>query len=225
MRSFRPCKQTISAIYRVGVPSIIMQSIGSVTTFGMNKILLMFSSTAATVYGVYFKLQSFIFMPVFGMNNGMIPIIAYNYGAGHKKRITDTIRMSILIAIGIMVIGLIIFQTIPGFLMKALFNASEHMLSIGEPALRIISLSFLFAGFCIVAGSVFQALGKAVFSMIVSIMRQLFVLVPAAYILASIGGLHAVWWSFPIAEVISLIISVLFLISINRTVIQKIPEE
>ena len=225
MRSFRPCKQTISAIYRVGVPSIIMQSIGSITTFGMNKILLMFSSTAATVYGVYFKLQSFIFMPVFGMNNGMIPIIAYNYGAGHKKRITDTIRMSILIAIGIMIIGLIIFQTIPGFLMKALFNASEHMLSIGEPALRIISLSFLFAGFCIVAGSVFQALGKAVFSMIVSIMRQLFVLVPAAYILASIGGLHAVWWSFPIAEVISLIISAIFLISINRTVIQKIPEE
>ena len=155
----------------------------------------------------------------------MIPIIAYNYGAGHKKRITDTIRMSILIAIGIMVIGLIIFQTIPGFLMKALFNASEHMLSIGEPALRIISLSFLFAGFCIVAGSVFQALGKAVFSMIVSIMRQLCALIPAAYILAKFGGLSVVWWALPIAEVISLIFSLSFLVVVNRSIIQKIPEE
>ena len=216
IRSFRPCKQTISAIYRVGVPSIIMQSIGSITTFGMNKILLMFSSTAATVYGVYFKLQSFIFMPVFGMNNGMIPIIAYNYGAGHKKRITDTIRMSILIAIGIMVIGLIIFQTIPGFLMKALFNASEHMLSIGEPALRIISLSFLFAGFCIVAGSVFQALGNGVYSLLVSAARQLFVILPVAFIFAKLFGLHMVWWAIPIAEIVSVILSALLLKRIYR---------
>ena len=216
MRSFRPCKQTISAIYRVGVPSIIMQSIGSITTFGMNKILLMFSSTAATVYGVYFKLQSFIFMPVFGMNNGMIPIIAYNYGAGHKKRITDTIRMSILIAIGIMIIGLIIFQTIPGFLMKALFNASEHMLSIGEPALRIISLSFLFAGFCIVAGSVFQALGNGVYSLLVSAARQLFVILPVAFIFAKLFGLHMVWWAIPIAEIVSVILSALLLKRIYR---------
>ena len=204
MRSFRPCKQTISAIYRVGVPSIIMQSIGSITTFGMNKILLMFSSTAATVYGVYFKLQSFIFMPVFGMNNGMIPIIAYNYGAGHKKRITDTIRMSIL------------FQTIPGFLMKALFNASEHMLSIGEPALRIISLSFLFAGFCIVAGSVFQALGNGVYSLLVSAARQLFVILPVAFIFAKLFGLHMVWWAIPIAEIVSVILSALLLKRIYR---------
>ena len=206
----------VKNIYSVGFPSIIMASVGSVMTFGMNKILLMFSSTAATVYGVYFKLQSFIFMPVFGMNNGMIPIIAYNYGAGHKKRITDTIRMSILIAIGIMVIGLIIFQTIPGFLMKALFNASEHMLSIGEPALRIISLSFLFAGFCIVAGSVFQALGNGVYSLLVSAARQLFVILPVAFIFAKLFGLHMVWWAIPIAEIVSVILSALLLKRIYR---------
>lgn len=216
LKGFRPHAKTIAIIYEVGIPSIIMQAIGSVMTFGMNKILLMFSSTAATVYGVYFKLQSFIFMPVFGMNNGMIPIIAYNYGAGHKKRITDTIRMSILIAIGIMVIGLIIFQTIPGFLMKALFNASEHMLSIGEPALRIISLSFLFAGFCIVAGSVFQALGNGVYSLLVSAARQLFVILPVAFIFAKLFGLHMVWWAIPIAEIVSVILSALLLKRIYR---------
>ena len=160
MRHFRPHKRTISVIYKVGIPSIIMQSIGSVMTFGMNKILLMFSSTAAAVFGVYFKLQSFIFMPIFGLNNGMIPIIAYNYGARNKERIKQTATLSIIMAIGIMLVGLIIFQTCPRFLLATLFDASDHMLEIGVPALRIISLSFLFAGFCIIAGSVFQALGK-----------------------------------------------------------------
>ncbi len=184
MRHFRPHKRTISVIYKVGIPSIIMQSIGSVMTFGMNKILLMFSSTAAAVFGVYFKLQRFIFMPIFGLNNGMIPIIAYNYGARNKERIKQTATLSIIMAIGIMLVGLIIFQTCPRFLLATLFDASDHMLEIGVPALRIISLSFLFAGFCIIAGSVFQALGNGVYSLIVSVARQLLVILPVAYLFA-----------------------------------------
>lgn len=224
MRSFRPCKQTISTIYRVGVPSIIMQSIGSVTTFGMNKILLMFSSTAATVYGVYFKLQSFIFMPVFGLNNGMIPIIAYNYGAKRKKRITETIRLSILIAVIIMIIGLILFQTIPGVLLHNLFNASEHMLEIGVPALKTISLSFLFAGFCIICGSVFQALGNGVYSLLVSATRQLFVILPVAFTFAKLFGLHMVWWAIPFAEIFSVVLSALLLKRIYRLKVKPLSE-
>ena len=159
MKGFRPNKKVILTIYQVGLPSIVMQSIGSVMVFGMNKILLMFSSTAAAVFGVYFKLQSFIFMPVFGLNNGMIPIIAYNYGAKNKKRIMATMNLSIALAVGIMAVGLAIFQIFPAQLL-GFFDASEHMLEIGVPALRIISLSFLFAGYCIIVGSVFQALGN-----------------------------------------------------------------
>ena len=180
LRGFRPHMRTIAVIYEVGIPSIIMQAIGSVMTFGMNKILLIFSSTAAAVFGVYFKLQSFIFMPVFGLNNGMIPIIAFNYGARNKDRIIQTIKLSIIIAVSIMLFGLAIFQTLPGFLLRNLFDASENMLKIGVPALRIISLSFLFAGYCIIVGSVFQALGNAVYSLIVSAARQLFVILPVA---------------------------------------------
>lgn len=216
MKHFRPHKHTISVIYKVGVPSIIMQSIGSVMTFGMNKILLMFSSTAAAVFGIYFKLQSFIFMPIFGLNNGMIPIIAYNYGAKNKERIKQTVKLSILMAIVIMIIGLIIFQTCPQFFLATLFDASAHMLEIGVPALRIISLSFLFAGFCIIAGSVFQALGNGVYSLIVSVARQLLVILPVAYIFAKVFGLSMIWWSIPIAETVSLILSALLLKRIYR---------
>lgn len=210
MKNFRPNGRVIGEIYKVGVPSIIMQSIGSVMTFGMNKILLMFSSTAAAVFGVYFKLQSFIFMPIFGLNNGMIPIIAYNYGARHKKRIMQTIRLSISIAVVIMIIGLVIFQ-LGTEEMLMLFDASDHMLEIGIPALRIISLSFIFAGFCIIASSVFQALGNGVYSLVVSAARQLLVILPVAYAFATIFGLHMVWWAIPIAEVICLFLSVFFL--------------
>ena len=216
MRHFHPHKRTISVIYKVGIPSIIMQSIGSVMTFGMNKILLMFSSTAAAVFGVYFKLQSFIFMPIFGLNNGMIPIIAYNYGARNKERIKQTTKLSIIMAIGIMFIGLIIFQTCPRFLLATLFDASDHMLEIGVPALRIISLSFLFAGFCIIAGSVFQALGNGVYSLIVSVARQLLVILPVAYLFAKVFGLSMVWWSIPIAEIVSLTLSAVLLKRIYR---------
>ncbi|MCI9339973.1 MAG: MATE family efflux transporter [Dorea sp.] len=216
LRGFRPHLRTIAVIYEVGVPSIIMQAIGSVMTFGMNKILLMFSSTAAAVFGVYFKLQSFIFMPVFGLNNGMIPIIAFNYGARDRKRIVQTMKLSILIAIIIMMFGLAVFQFMPGFLLANLFDASENMLAIGVPALRIISLSFLFAGYCIIIGSVFQALGNAVYSLIVSAARQLIVILPAAYTFARVFGLDMVWWSIPIAEIVSLTLSTILLKRIYR---------
>ena len=220
---FRLDFHIIGTIYAVGIPTIIMQSIGSVMTYCMNRILIEFSSTATAVFGVYFKLQSFFFMPVFGLNNGITPIIAYNYGAGQRKRMLKTIKLSMLVAFCLTFIGFLCFEGIPQILLS-LFNASDEMLTIGVPALRIIGIHYLIAWFCIIAGTVFQALGKAIYSMIVSIMRQLFVLVPAAYILASIGGLHAVWWAFPIAEIISLIVSEAFLVVINRTIIQKITE-
>lgn len=216
MKHFRPHKKTISVIYQVGIPSIIMQAIGSIMTFGMNKILLLFSSTAAAVFGIYFKLQSFIFMPVFGLNNGMIPIIAYNYGAKNKKRIMQTIKLSICIAVGIMAVGLIIFQTCSEFFFRTLFDASDNMVAIGVPALRIISLSFLFAGYCIIASSVFQSLGNGMYSLIVSAARQLIVILPVAYLFARIFGLHMVWWSIPIAEIVSLFLSTLLLKRIYR---------
>ncbi len=206
MKGFVPEKRIIGIIYAVGLPSIVMQSIASVMTYGMNKILGTFSSTAITVFGVYFKLQSFIFMPVFGLNNGMIPIIAYNYGARNRKRIMDTARLSILIAVAIMLLGLAAFQLFPAQLLL-LFDASDHMLEVGIPALRLISLSFLFAGYCIIVGSVFQALGNGVYSLIVSVARQLLCILPAAWIFARMWGLHAVWYSFPLSEIISVILS------------------
>ena len=220
---FRLDFHIISTIYAVGIPTIIMQSIGSVMTYCMNRILIEFSSTATAVFGVYFKLQSFFFMPVFGLNNGITPIIAYNYGAGQRKRMLKTIKLSMLVAFFLTFIGFLCFEGIPQILLS-LFNASDEMLTIGVPALRIIGIHYLIAWFCIVSGTVFQALGKAFFSMIVSIMRQLFVLIPAAYILAKLGGLHVVWWSFPIAEVISLMVSSFFLVRINRTIISRVPE-
>ena len=188
MKGFKPCKKTIGAVYKIGVPSIIMQSINSVTTFAMNNILLMFNSTAATVFGVYFKLQSFVFMPVFGLTNGMIPIVAYNYGARNKKRIKDTLKLSIGIAVGIMLVGVIIFQTAPTTLLR-MFDASELMIEIGVPALRIISLSFIFAGYSIICSAVFQALGNGVYSLIISVARQIVVIIPVAFIFAKLFGL------------------------------------
>ena len=182
----------------------------------------MFSSTAAAVFGVYFKLQSFVFMPVFGLNNGMIPIIAYNYGAQNKKRITRTIKLSIIIAVSIMIVGLIVFQVAPGFLLRNLFDASDRMLEIGIPALRIISLSFVFAGYSIVASSVFQALGNGVYSLIVSAARQLFVILPLAYIFSITFGLHMIWWAIPIAEIVSLILCTVLLFRIYRLKIKPI---
>lgn len=206
MKGFRPHMPTIKRIYQVGIPSIIMQSIGSVMVFGINKILMMFTSTAVSVFGVYFKLQSFIFMPVFGLNNGMVPIIAYNYGAREKKRIMQTAWLSIGAAVTIMLAGLAIFHIFTEELL-GIFEASLDMLAIGVPALKIISLSFSFAGYGIVVGSVFQALGNGVYSLMVSVARQLLVILPVAFVLARVGGLAAVWWAFPIAEIVAVIMS------------------
>ena len=223
LKGFTPDPQIIGHIYAIGIPSIIMQSIGSIMTYCMNRILITFSSTATAVFGVYFKLQSFFFMPVFGLNNGITPIIAYNYGAKQRKRMIKTIKLSLLVSFCLTFIGFLSFEGIPQVLL-GMFNASEDMLIIGVPALRIIGIHYLIAWFCIIIGTVFQALGKAVFSMIVSIMRQLVALIPAAYILAKIGGLHAVWWSFPIAELISLAVTLFFFVKIYRSIISKIPE-
>lgn len=218
MKGFRPDRQIIAQIYRVGVPSIIMQSIASVMTYGMNLILMAFTSTATAVFGIYFKLQSFIFMPVFGLNNGMIPIIAYNYGANRKERVMRTIRYSVLYAMGIMAAGTLIFHIFPAQLL-VMFEASETMMQIGVSALRIISVSFVIAGYCIVCGSVFQALGNGMYSLMVSIARQLFVLLPVAFLLSRMGNVNYVWWAFPIAEIASLIMSTIFLVRIYKKVI------
>lgn len=215
MKGFRPNGRIIKTIYSVGVPSIIMQAIGSVMTFGMNKILIQFTATATAVFGVYFKLQSFIFMPIFGLNNGMVPIVAYNYGARRKQRMIQTIRLSIITAVLIMLVGLALFMLLPQQLL-GMFNASEDMLAIGIPALRTICLSFIFAGFCIIVGSVFQALGNGVYSLIISVCRQLLVILPVAALLAKVGGLHAVWWAIPIAEIVSVLMSSFFFRKIYR---------
>lgn len=210
MLKFKPNGRAIKNIYQIGIPSIIMQSIGSVMTFGMNKILLVFSSTAAAVFGIYFKLQSFIFMPVFGLTNGMIPIVAYNYGAKNKKRIMQTLKLSVTIAVSIMIVGLLLFQFMPANLLS-LFDASEHMLEIGIPALQTISFSFIFAGFCIVASSMYQALGNGVYSLLMSVGRQLVILLPVAFLFAKFIGLNAVWWAFPISELASTGLCIVFL--------------
>jgi len=221
IKGFRPDGYIIGQIYRVGVPSIVMQSIGSVMTYGMNLILMSFTSTATAVLGVYFKLQSFIFMPVFGLTNGMIPIVAYNYGANSRKRVIQTIKYSVVYAMSIMVVGTIIFQCFPQPLLY-LFKASGTMVEIGVPALRTISLGFIVAGYCIVCGSVFQALGNGVYSLLISVARQLVVLLPVAFLLARLGNVNYVWFSFPIAEFASLIMSTFFLLRINKKIISRL---
>lgn len=224
LRGFRPDAEIIGGIYKVGVPSIIMQSIGSVMTYGFNMILKDFSSTAVAVFGAYFKLQSFFFMPVFGLNNGIIPIVAYNYGARKKKRMITTIKWGYLVALGFMLAGFAVFMLIPDKMLY-LFNPTKEMLAIGVPALRIISVSFLLAWFSIVTGSCFQALGNGMYSLYVSVARQLVALLPAAYILARIGGLSAIWWSFPIAEVVGCTISAVCLGLTFRKVVGLLPDE
>ena len=201
-KGFKPSGRIIKRIYSVGIPSIIMQSIGSIMVYGMNKILMEFNSTAAAVFGVYFKLQSFVFMPIFGLNNGMVPIVAYNFGAQKIDRLIKTVKLSAVYAISIMFIGLGVFHLIPDKLLL-LFDASELMLEMGQPALRIISLHFILAGFSIIGGSMFQALGNAIFSMITSICRQLIILLPVAYFLSKTGNVDNVWWAFPIAELMA----------------------
>lgn len=223
LRAIRPDGKIIGEIYRVAVPSILMQGIGSVMYYGMNLILIPFTSTASAVFGVYFKLQSFVLMPIFGLNNAMVPLLAFNYGAGKRTRMLQTIKCSVLYAVAIMLFGLAVFQLFPDKLLL-LFAASDDMLKIGVPALRIMCLSYVFAGYCIVVGSVFQSLGNGMYSLWVSVLRQMVVLLPVAYLLARFGGLHLVWWSFPIAEIISVAVSTLFLIRIYRKRIALVPD-
>ena len=227
LKGFRPNGDIISRIYAVGVPSIIMSSIGSVMVFGMNKLLIAFTTTDTAVFGVYFKLQSFIFMPVFGLNNGMVPIVAYNYGARRPDRIKHTIKLSVIYAVSIMFIGLLVFQFAPQVMLdlfRSQEDSSSNMLTIGVPALRIISLSFLFAGYAIVCSSVFQALGHGVLSLIVSVVRQLLVLLPVAFLLSRLGELSLVWWAFPIAELFSLGLSTVFLMRVFRKEIAPLSQ-
>lgn len=199
-------------IYKVGFPSILMQSVGSVMNFFLNRILISFTTTATAVFGAYFKLQSFIFMPVFGLNSGMVPIIAYNYGARRPDRVKKTIKLSLFTALSVMACGFIVFESVPGLLL-GFFNASEQMLEIGIPALRIIAINFMLAGFCIISISVFQAIGNPSHSFIVSVCRQLVVLIPSAWLLSKTGNLNLVWLAFPLAELVSVLMCAFFLIN------------
>lgn len=223
---FSPAAEVVKKIYIVAVPSILMMSIGSIMTFMMNKILGSFdpaalADTAQAVFGSYFKLQSFFFMPVFGLNNGIIPVLAYNLGARKKDRITGSLKFAVKLAVAIMLIGMLCFELIPATLLR-IFDASDYMIQIGQPALRIIAFHFPLAAISIVLGSVFQAFSKSFYSLIVSVMRQLVVLIPAAWLLSKTGNVANVWWSFPIAEIISLIVTILCFKHISKTVIEKL---
>ena len=209
IRLLRPHRESLLQILAIGVPSVLMVSIGSIMTFCVNKILIAFTSTAVAVFGVYFKLQSFVFMPVFGLNNGLVPIVAYNYGARKRERMEGVIRLAFRTAVCIMIVGFLIFQLMPEQLLL-LFGASSDMLGIGVPALRIISISFLAAGICVVAGSICQALGRGLYSLLISFGRQIVVLVPAAFLLSRLGVLNLVWLAWPIAEVASILLSLFF---------------
>lgn len=229
-KKFRPDGRVIGQIYKIGVPSILMVAIGSVMTFCMNKILISYTpgkETSATVYGAFFKLNSFICMPIFGLNNGIVPIIAYNYGARKRDRMLKTIKLSTVYAEMFSILGAVLFLTIPHILLR-FFSASPEMLEIGIPALRIIGSSFILAGICIALGASFQALGKSFFSMLVSLIRQLLVLTPVAYFLArygmQIGNPNLVWWAYPVAEFFSLAVSIICFIYLYKTVISKIEK-
>ena len=227
-KKFGPDISAIKTILSVGIPSMIMQAIGSVMTFTFNRILIWFSSTAVAVFGIYFKINSIVFMPVFGLNNGMVPIVAYNYGAQNRNRMMRTVKLSIIYAVLLMALGTVLIEIIPHKILM-LFSASDTMLAIGVPALRIICVCFPFAGCAIVLSSLFQALGHGVYSMIVSLVRQLFVLIPSAFILACIGkamgnNVSYVWWSFLIAEGFAISMSILFYKRLYKKEIASIPE-
>ena len=227
-KGLRPDKDIIKGIYSVGLPSIIMQSVGSVMVFGMNKILLGFTDTATAVFGIYFKLQSFIFMPILGLHSGVIPIVAYNYGARKPVRIMKTYKLAIGYAVAIMCVGVVIFQSIPELLLSLFTEAdgsAEELIAVGVPALRTISFHFPVAAYCIMTGAMFQALGHGVLSLINSVIRQLVILLPAAFILSVIGGLDAIWFSFLFAEVGSLIVSTLFIARVYKGQIKPLYGE
>lgn len=221
-KGFKPNLAIIKEIYSVAFPTIVMQSIGSVMLVGMNKILAVFSTAAVNVFGLYFKLQSFVFMPIFGLTNGLVPIVAFNYGAKKKDRMIEATKLSAIYSFFIMILGTTIFQTLPDKLLL-LFDASEELLSIGVPALRIISISFIFAGLSIILSCVFQAVGNAVFSLIISIVRQLIVILPVAYIMAKFIGLNYVWFAFPISEGVSTLMTIFMYKHIYDNQIKTLP--
>jgi putative MATE family efflux protein len=222
IRSFRPSWHTIKNIYRVGLPSIVMQSIGSVMVSGMNLILKGFGTTPVAVFNVYFKLQSFVFMPVIGLNNGMVPIIAFNYGAQNRRRIEKTVRLATIVAFCIMTVGTLIFWILPTPLLR-LFDAQEGMLAVGIPALRTISLSFPLAAICIMFSGSFQALGQGLYSLMMSVVRQLVFLLPLAWVLSRIGGLSALWFCFPLAELVCIACAVYLFARVRRKTLSALP--
>lgn len=222
-KGFKPDIRMIGTIYSVGIPSIIMQAIGSVMNYLMNQILLGFSDTAAAVFGAYFKLQSFFFMPVFGLNGGLVPIIAFNFGAGKRSRMIKAVKLGVIYAEIIFIIGVLVFEFLPEPLLL-IFKASPEMLAMGTKALRIIAIHFPVAAYCIIVGTLFQALGHGMCSMWVSITRQLLVLIPAAYLLSKLGNVDYVWFAFPIAEVASFIISTIFLIYVYNKTVKKVAD-
>ena len=220
-KGFKPQSKIIIDIYKVGIPSILLGSIGSVLTYLLNLILGAFSTVAIAVYGVYFKLQSFVFMPVFGLNNGIVPIVAYNFGAKYKKRIIDSIKMCALVALIIMGVGTLIFEVFPTQLL-AMFSPNEEMLEIGIPALRIIAIHFPIAAIGITFTSVFQAFGRGFLSMCVSFIRQIFALLPSAWLLSLTGNINNIWWAFVIAELISLIACIFAMKNVYKTQIKQL---
>ncbi len=224
-RNVIPDVKIIGEIFKIGLPSIVMNSIGSFMTATFNKIIMPLSEYAVNVFGVYFKLQSFVFMPVFGFNNGMISIISYNYGARKKKRILKTTRLGLVYAVSFMLFGFALFQIFPSVFLSMFSLSEEAIQSVGIPALRTISISFIFAGFSIICGAVFQAFGHSVLSMLVSIGRQLVTLLPVAYLLALSGDINLVWWAYPIAEVVCVILSALFYLYVYKTCIATIPDD
>lgn len=210
LKAMRPHLPTIGKIYAVGIPSILLASLSSVMTFCMNAMLRPFGDVAINVFGVYFKLQSFVFMPVFGLNNGVVPIIAFNYGAGNTPRIMKTLKLAYVFAVSLMFAGFALFQLAPEPLLR-MFDADAEMLSIGIPALRLISISFLFAGICIISISTMQALGRGLTSLLISATRQLVFLIPLAFLFSRTGNVNRIWLAFPCAEVITIVLCVFFL--------------
>ena len=223
--NIKPDMKIIKEIFKIGLPSILMNSIGSFMTAAFNKIIMALSEYAVNVFGIYFKLQSFVFMPVFGFNNGMISIVSYNYGARKKKRMLKTIKLGLVYAVSFMIFGFVLFQIFPTPLLS-MFNLTEEAITtVGVPALRTISISFIFAGFSIIYSAVFQSFGYSFFSMLISIGRQLVTLLPVAYLLSLTGDINAVWWSYPIAELVCVVLSVVFYVYIYNHKIKTIPDE
>ena len=220
LSKLRPDLQTMKDIYRIGIPAIVLQSVGALMNFSINKILAVFSDLAVATFGVYFKLQSFVFMPIFGMNNGSVPIIAYNYGADRRDRLEKTMSLGVRYGVAVMAVGTVIFWIFPEQLM-ALFSAPPEMTAMGVVAMHILSLNFPFAGYAIMRGAAFQALGKSVYSMNISLVRQLFLIIPCAYIFAKIGGVNMVWWAFPLAEVAGTGMSIMYTMRIRKNILSK----